>query len=382
MSAATWPSIGGGKIPLRRILVVQTQRLGDVVVLTPMLTALKRQFPEAHLTALVHRPHDIVLQHNPDVDAVITYDRQSTHRTPLSRLKLAQELRAGEYDWALSIHAASSVALALGTAGIPWRTAVWRYAEEGPPHWSRLFQQHIKQDRRAHGRHEVEHNLDVLRELGIDPQHSGLKVVVTPEEREWGERWLAVIGWDPSRPLAILHPGHGGGRQCWPADHFESLARNLLAEGVQIGLTGAGAEVPQAAAIAEAVGAPVLQFAGKTNLRQLLALLQRASLFVSVPTGPMHLAAALRVPTVALYGPTDLRVDVTRFHPYGPPYHAVESRILCPCDNSHKCPNPVCMTGIAPERVLEAARDLLRRTQNHPVVGVSSPFQPSPSDGG
>jgi ADP-heptose:LPS heptosyltransferase len=249
-------------------------------------------------------------------------------------------------------------------AGIPWRTVVWRYAGERPPHWSRLFQQHIKQDRRAVGRHEVEHNLDALRELGIEPDHSGLRVVVTPEEREWASRFLAAEGWDPSRPLAILHAGHGGGRQCWPTEHFVSLAGALIADGVQVGLTGAGAEVPEAEKIAAAIGASVVQFAGRTNLRQLLAILERAALFVSVPTGPMHLAAALRVPTVALYGPTDLRVDVTRFHPFGPPYHAVESGIVCPCDSSHRCLNPVCMTGIDPQRVLAAARDLLRTSQN------------------
>jgi predicted lipopolysaccharide heptosyltransferase III len=361
VSASTWPTIGGGKIPLRRILVVQTQRLGDVVVLTPMLTALKRQFPEAHLTALVHRPHDVALQNNPDIDAVITYDRQKQHRSLPARLKLAQELRAGNYDWALCIHAASSVALAVGMAGIPWRTVVWRYAKERPPHWSRLFHQHVKQDRRALGRHEVEHNLDVLRELGIEPDHSGLRVVVTQVEREWASAFLTQTGWDPTRRLAILHPGHGGGRQCWPAEHFVSLAQALIADGLQVGLTGAGAEVPQTEAIAVSIEAPVLRFAGRTNLRKLLAVIERASLFVSVPTGPMHLAAALRVPTVALYGPTDLRVDVTRFHPYGPPYHAVESNIVCPCDNSHRCLDPVCMTDIDPLRVLTAARDLLRR---------------------
>jgi ADP-heptose:LPS heptosyltransferase len=360
----TWPSIGGGKIPLRRILVVQTQRLGDVVVLTPLFTALKRQFPEAHVTALVHRPHDVVLQNNPDVDAVLTYDRQTKHRSPLARIQLAREVRAGNYDWALCIHAASSVAFAVGMAGIPWRTVVWRYAEEGPPHWARLYQQHVKQNRRAPDRHEVEHNLNVLRELGIEPEHDGLRVAVSQPERKWAAQFLAESGWDPSRPLAILHAGHGGGRQCWPSEHFVRLAKALMDDGVQVGLTGAGAEVPGAEAIAAAVGAPVLQIAGRTNLRQLLAILERASLFVSVPTGPMHLAAALRVPTVVLYGPADLRVDVTRFHPYGPPYRAVESSLICPCSGSHKCLDPVCMTHIDPKRVLTAARDLLQRAQS------------------
>src|SRR5438067_1648480 len=146
---ATWPTVGYGTLPLRRILVVQTQRLGDVLCATPLFTALRNQFPESHLAALVHRPMDELLVGSEDLDEVLVYDRRTTHRSMLSRLALIAELREQRFDWVISIHAASSVAFALWQSGIAWRTCVWRYAEHRPPHWARWFHQHVRQDRGA-----------------------------------------------------------------------------------------------------------------------------------------------------------------------------------------------------------------------------------------
>ncbi len=361
-TAPTWPSIGRGRIPLRRILVVQTQRLGDVLCATPVFTALRRQFPAAHLTALVHRPHDLILRGNPDLDAVLTYDRQSTHRPAAARLRFLRELRAARYDWALSLHAASSVAAALHLAGIPWRTCVWRYQEYRKPHWARGFHQHVRQDRRIPGRHEIEHNLDVLRELGFDPPALAYRVEVLPDERAAACEKLLRVGRDPNRPLAVVHPGHGGGRQAWGAERYAAVADGLAAMGFQPAVTGSPAERELVAAVTGAMRGTALPLAGELSLRELAAVLAGAALFVSVSTGPMHLASALKVPAVTLYGPTDLRVERTRFSPYGSPHRAVVSPVECPCASSHTCADPACMRGISPEAVLDAARALTAET--------------------
>jgi heptosyltransferase-3 len=104
---------------------------------------------------------------------------------------------------------------------------------------------------------------------------------------------------------------------------------------------------------------PALELAGTMSLRQLAAVLAQARLFVSVSTGPMHLASALQVPAVTLYGPTDLRFEVKRWSPYGSPQRAVLSPVACTCRRSMYCTNAICMPGITPEMVLDAADDLL-----------------------
>jgi heptosyltransferase-3 len=357
--AAYRERIGYGTLPLRRILVVQTQRLGDVLCATPLFTALRGEFPEARITALVHRPHHLILEGSPDLDEVLTYDRQSTHRSLRSRLGLIGELRDREFDWALSIHAADSVAFALWQANIPWRTCVWRYGRRKPPPWARMFHQHIRQDRLDGTRHEVDHNLQVLRDLGLAPRHQGLRITLSAAEVAEGGRLLAELGRDPARPLAILHPGHGGGRQAWPASGYAEVGRGLQDRGWQVGVTGGPAEAAEAEAVARGVGSPdVLQLAGKTGLRQLAAVLGRAGLFVSVSTGPMHVASAMRVPAVTLYGPQDLHIESIRFCPYGTPSRAVFSHIPCTCPGSRFCANPVCLAGLTAEKVLAAADEL------------------------
>lgn len=357
--AAVCPAIGYGTLPLRRILVVQTQRLGDVLCATPLFTALRGQFPRAHLAALVHRPQDAILAGNPDLDEVITYDRQSTHRSLLSRLRLIGELRERGFDWVLSIHAASSVAFALAHSGIPWRTCVWRYGSRRKPHWWRWFHQHVRQDRQVGEKHEIDHNLDVLRELGMDARHEGPRVCLSPEERGESRDWLQARGRDPLAPLAVIHPGHGGGRQVWDPERYARVGDGLVQRGCQVAITGTAAERDLIDRITGAMRAPALALAGGMDLRRLAAVLGEASLFVSVSTGPMHLASAMHVPTVTLYGPTDLRIERTRFCPYGTRAQGVVSPVTCICAASKTCANAVCMAGITPESVLAAADELL-----------------------
>lgn len=358
-STARWPSIGYGTLPLRRILVVQTQRMGDVLCLTPLLTALRRQFPSARIGALLHRPHEQLLVGTTDVDEVIVYDRLREHRSLAGRVRLIGQVADGRYDWALVIHAASSVAFALWRAGIPWRTCVWRLGDRRRPHWAWTYHQHIRQDREAGDRHEVERNLDVLRELGMEPDHSGYRYHVLRQERERARRLLAERGWREDLPLALVHPGHGGGRQAWPSERYAAVACGLRERGWQVGITGSDREAGLVREVAAGTGGEALDLAGAFLLREFAAALSFAGLFVSVSTGPMHLASAVGVPCVTLYGPTALRFEMTRFCPYGTPHRPVTSPIACTCDGFRTCPRPLCMEGILPEAVLQAADALV-----------------------
>lgn len=361
--APTLASVRDGSQPLRRILVVHTQRMGDVLCATPLFTALRNRFPEAHLAALVHRPHDVVLQANPDLDEVLSYDRLTTHRSLVSRIRFIGELRRQNYDWALVIHAASSVAFALSRSGIPWRTCVWRYGDRLKPHWAGSYHQHIRQDREVGAQHEVEYNLDVLRELAIEPRHSGCRAVLRPEEDAKAAALLREKGRDEAYPLAIIHPGHGGGRQEWSPERYAAVGDGLRARGFQVAVSGSDRELELVqrvvGAMRPASGPPPVPLAPGTGLRSLIGVLSRARLFVSVSTGPMHLAAAFRVPSVTLHGPADLANHIVRFCTYDTPHRTVRSPVACICASSKTCENAVCMANITPELVLRAADDLI-----------------------
>jgi len=358
-SSVTHPGIGYGTLPIRRILVVQTQRLGDVLCTTPIYTALRNEFPLAHIEALVVSPHQLMLQENPDLNAVFTYDKKGLHRSFGGYLRFIGELKERQFDWALSIHASSDVAFGLWGAGIPWRTCVWRHAERRPPGWHRSFHQQVRQDRGAGDKHEVEHNLDVLRELGIDPQHRGYRVVLRQDERDETRALLRGLGRKEGIPLAMVHPGHGGGRQQWLPAQYAAVADGLVARGMQVAVTGSKGEVPLVAQVTAAMRHPVMDLGGKLDLRSLACAIADASLFVSVSTGPMHLAGAFKVPSVTVHGPADLRSHIVQFCTYDCPHRTVESPVPCPCPSSTKCENAVCMAAITPEHVLRAVDDLL-----------------------
>jgi ADP-heptose:LPS heptosyltransferase len=405
-----------------RILAVQTQRIGDAICFTPLLTALRRRFPGARLAALVQPPADELLAANADLDALFVYD-PVRDRHPFAVAGLARRLRRERFEWAFVVHAASSVSWAIRLAGIPWRTCVWRYGAADPPPWVRLYNQGIRQERGRGERHEVDYNLDALRALGIEPQHGGLWVAIRPEAEQNAQRRLRWLGLGEGARFAVLHPGHAGGRQEWPPEHFARLADRLLTElRLPLVLTGSRREAPLCQRVAEEMARPPFVLAGQLALPELAAVIRAASLYVSVPTGPMHLAAALGTPVVCLFGPDEVAADRVRFCPYVGEqgsqgargqgskgareqgcrgvgewgsatesareqgsrgageqgrvgegghdprggYAAVVSPARCDCRRMRDCRNPVCMRAITPEMVFSAARQLLE--QHTPIT--------------
>src|SRR4051794_3803528 len=180
------PVIGRAGHPAhpRRILAVQTQRIGDVLCFVPLLTALRRRFPAARLTALVQPPADQLLRGHPDLDQIHVHDPSVVRGRALRVAALAVQLRRERFDWALVIHAASSVSWAIWAAGVPWRTCVWRYGPSRPPAWHALYTQGAIQCRQHGAKHEVEYNLDVLRALGIESRHTGVRIVIPAEAED------------------------------------------------------------------------------------------------------------------------------------------------------------------------------------------------------
>jgi ADP-heptose:LPS heptosyltransferase len=159
----------------------------------------------------------------------------------------------------------------------------------------------------------------------------------------------------------VIHPGHGGGRQEWPPEYYSEVGSGLVRRGWQVAVTGTGKEQGLVDRVCAGVEGGAVSLAGRLDLRQFAAVLAHAGLFVSVSTGPMHLAGAVGVPTVPLYGPTDLEIEATRFCPYGTLTLPVRSPVRCPCPSSRSCTEPVCMTGLRPDLVLQGVDRLQER---------------------
>ena len=196
--------------------------------------------------------------------------------------------------------------------------------------------------------------------LFLEPRRGG----VGPPSADSMDARLAVAGIGAGTRLAALHPGSVWKTKRWPAESYARLASRLVGEtGAKVMLVGGAEDSALSAEVARQSGVPVLDWAGKTTLPELIALAPRWSLFVTNDSGPMHVAAAAGVPTLAIFGPTTRELG---FFPYGDGHRVIEKDLACrPCGlhGAKACPEGhfLCMRLISVEEVFQEASRMLRR---------------------
>jgi heptosyltransferase-2 len=339
--------------PQTSLLIRATNWLGDAVMTTPALAGVREGFPDARIVLLARPLVAEMFRRHPDVDEVMVYERPGRHDGVSGRLRLAGELRRRRFDGALLLQNAFDAALLAFLGRIPERAG---YPTDGR---RMLLTLPVPLPPGILERHEVEYYLCLLDGLGIPrPEPVSLKLVVAEEERAAMADRLASLGIERGAPILAVNPGATyGSAKRWYPDRFAGVADVLSAEwGAKVVIVGSGAEAPLAGEIEAAARTPPVNLAGKTTVRELMALLSLSTLLVTNDSGPMHIAAALGVPLVAIFGPTDRR----RTSPWSERAKVVQVEIDCSpcrrrvCDRGHEC-----MLGVTPDMVITAARELL-----------------------
>jgi heptosyltransferase-2 len=286
---------------IRRILIVRTDRIGDVLLTTPVAAALRAHFPQARIGWWVRSYTAPLLENNPDADEVIV-DRAEPVGEIIARL------RKGGYDAAVVAYPRFRVAWALYRAGIPVRI--------GPASkwYSLFFNRRIWQHRSEGAKHEADYNLELLAPLGVPFRRYSTRFYLTADERARAKKNLEGYRISFQKPVVILHPGSGGSSGRWPLSHFMELGDLLQEMGCDVIVTGGPGEDYQYAMIDNMRRSPVFIAAGSLSLRELAAIFSWANLVVSNSTGPLHIAVALNVPTVSVFS------SITTCHPrrWGP----------------------------------------------------------------
>jgi heptosyltransferase-2 len=335
------------------LLLRATNWLGDAVMTTPAMSALRRACPRARIVLLAKPMVAEMFRHHPDVDEVMVYERPGRHDGALGRARMAWELRRRRFDAALLLQNAFDAALLAFLAGIPERAG---YATDG--RWM-LLTHPVRFAPDLLARHEVEYYLHLLERLGIPrPASPTLCIAVADDEREAMASLLERHGIDRGKPVLAVNPGAAyGSAKRWYPDRFAAVADALSAEwGAGVVVLGSPAEAPLAGEIGAAMRGPAVNLAGRTTVREMMALLSLSSFLVSNDSGPMHIGAALGVPLVAIFGPTDWR----RTSPWTSRSRIVRVNVDCSpcmlreCNRGHEC-----MLGVTAEMVIDAARDLL-----------------------
>jgi heptosyltransferase-3 len=349
---------------IARALVVKLRHHGDVLLAAPVLGALRAHAPNAEIDALVYADTAPMLAGHPALDQLYVVGR-AWRRQPLLRRLLAEwrlfaALRARRYD--LIVHLSEQPRGATLARTLGARYSVAPSIPARGRYWKRSFT-HLYPLLANGRRHQVELNLDALRRIGVQP---------SPEER----RVQFVPGAAAEARVAALLAGHGIGERafvhmhpasrwrfkCWPAGSNAELVRRMSGEGLRVVLTAAPEddEVRFVSEIERLSRGAALNLAGKLSIKELGALTARARLFVGVDSMPMHLAAALGTPAVALFGPS----GELQWGPWRVAHRVVTSAHACrPCGQDGCGGGKVseCLATLAVDEVHAAVRDLLAR---------------------
>jgi lipopolysaccharide heptosyltransferase II len=355
-----------------RILLVRLRQIGDVAFTTPAVHALRRRFPDAHLTYIVEPAAAPVVIGNPHLDEVIVAPRALGARGMLGDLALGRRLRAGRYDLAIDFHGGPRASLLTWLSGAPERIG---YVVVGR---SWMYTRRIARPRELRRRHSVENQWDLLAPLGVAPPERTaypMEMAADPKACAVVAERLVRAGVTDADALIVVHVSAGNPFRRWPSAHFVDLVATLAADDPRrrILMTSGPSESDAAglviAGARERLGDHARQVVscGEFSLAELRALLDRAALYIGGDSGPLHVAATTRVPIVGLYGPT-LPV---RSAPWRDEECVTESvdagELPCrPCDQRVCAPGDFrCLTSIQPAQVVEAARRALTRSQMH-----------------
>ena len=337
------------KIKYKNILIIQTAFLGDVILLTPLIRAVRELYPQAEIDALVVPQSQGVLDNNPHLREVLTFDkRQKKWRAFRQILRILSDRK---YDLAISPHSSTTTALLMFLAGIPVRVGFDRwhaahYLTHKVPHYD---------DR---GWHKVQKNLHLLSALSGRSFNRQTELFPSLQDEAWAEQKLSVFSY-PQKPLIALAPGSVWNTKRWPREHYIALSKKLCAEGYNLVFIGGTDERGLCQEIIEQSGCRALNTAGEASILQSAALIGRCELMICNDSGALHIANAMQTDVFAFFGPT---VPAIGYYPFRPGDVVFERRMDCrPCGahGGKTCPlqHHECMTLITPVEVFKKVKE-------------------------
>lgn len=288
----------------RRILIVRTDRMGDLLMSLPVLSSIRKELPGARLTLFLREGLQPLLEKHPDVEELLTFN-PAQDQGPLSALGLARRLRPFRFDAALVLHPSRMFHLACFLAGIPVRIGYRRK-------WGFLLSRSIADTKGIRRLHEVEYNLELARLLGIRAAEREIVLPLKPATQAEAIRLLKSMGAHPAPGPIAVHPWTSNPAKGWPIEYFRETARQLKTGGREvlwIGEPGAGISIPS-------VPEGAVDLCRRVPLGLLSEILRLCRLLISNDSGPVHVAAAVGTPTIVV-APSEHAQQMERWRPLG-----------------------------------------------------------------
>jgi lipopolysaccharide heptosyltransferase II len=344
----------------QKILVINLMHIGDLLLVTPVLRALRTRYSQAHIALLADKKLEDLVRLNQNIDELITIDKKGYHNTFIHYLQFIGEIRRQRFDLVINLHANERASFIAALSG---GKKIVGYSTLGPG----IFFSQVIPNRKAI-KHQVHAHFDVLREaLGMTRfDDRGIEMWVEQAafdraDTVWGKAYPAEQG-----PVVGLNIGASWPTKRWCKDYFAQLADELLTKGYGVAYFGGPMDVElveETIALMKQRQHPRLQtFTGTMTLMELAALLKKCAVFVTNDSGPMHVAVAMNVPVVSMFGPS----PVPGFYPYNDRSVVIKTSYTChPC-GKHQCPTQhECMKEIDVATVLKYTLEQLEQPRKY-----------------
>ncbi len=335
----------------KNLLIVRTDRIGDLILTVPVAEIIKRNYPDCKITFLVRDYTKNILFNHPFIDEIITIKTKSNKTLLYSNYKFIRELK---FDTAVVVSPNFKLALIIFLSKIKNRVGT------GYRWYSFLFNKKVFVHRKYAEKHELEFNVELLEEIGIvekvtrETVNYSLRINENSQKRI--DELLNTELIDKNKPLVIVHPGSGGSSVDLPIKKYEELIKKITANfDAEVILTGDDKEKDICRKLK--VSPEVFNFAGRFNISELTALINKCDLFISNSTGPLHIASALNKNVIGFY-PNLKTCSPKRWGPYG-----LKSKVFTPlekCENCEKeqCSSTKCMNNIDINNVIDYIKKL------------------------
>jgi heptosyltransferase II len=340
----------------KRILIVRTDRVGDVILTTPVIKALRDAYPGAYLAMAVRPYTKVIVEGNPYLDEVIVYDKDGAQKSWFSALRFSRDLAKKRFDLAIVVNPSNRSNLIPFLAGIPKRVGYDRKLG-----W--LLTDRIKDTKFEGLKHEIEYNLDLVRTLGIEPGDKTTFMPISENSEKWAEAVLSKYNIRPADKLCVLNPGASDNSKMWPAERYAQVAEKLAQKGMKIVILGGPQDQAVCREVIKRLRCPCIDMVANNDISQAASFLRRASLFISSDTGPMHIASSLGVPVIAILGRSQPGLSPLRWGPSNKNSRVVHKDVGCVECLAHCCPKGfLCLQAITAEDVFKAAEELLKNS--------------------
>lgn len=340
---------------IKRILIVRTDRIGDVVLSTPLITAARTVFPQAFIAMMVTPKTKEIIVANPHLNEIIIFDKHKTHRGFFKTLQFVPYLRSKKFDIALILHTTKRINIITFLAGIPIRVGYKRGK------WDFLLTHSLPYTKRLGEKHESEYTLDILRSLGIDVGSFPLFMPIKRESEEYVHTLLEKYGLKKGERYIVLNPIASCPSKMWPKENFAKAADILIKDiGIRVVLFSTVEEAGIGEGIKRIMKNGLIFLCGNTTLQDLAALFKNASLVISNDSGPVHIASSVGTPVISIFSRNESGLSPKRWGPLGEKNVVIHKDVGCEKCLAHKCKKDfLCIKAIGVDEVVDAAKSLL-----------------------